>query len=90
MLDDFLKEKQTDEDNLWDCDNCNKRVQPFKFSEILSPPRHLCICLSRLEYVMTPTFHLLKKTTKVEIEPMISIGMFTYDLYFIVVHEGKN
>lgn len=90
MLEEHLKEKQTDKDNLWKCDKCKVKDRCFKWSEILSPPKHLCVCMSRLEYVMQPEFKVVKKKTTVVIEKELVIGLFAYELYFVIAHHGKD
>jgi hypothetical protein len=66
------------------CGACENRSVNETWSEIISPPSHLCICLSRLDFDAS-TFRLVKKKTKIELEQQLQCAGFIYDLYFIIV-----
>jgi len=77
------------DDNLLECDHCQRKTKAGKWCEITSPPSHLCICLNRFVYdVQKQDFS--KQKTPVRVDGVLRIGPFVYDLYMVIVHQGKD
>lgn len=92
LFENFLtSESLSDSKNLWQCPKCNvKSKSTNKYSEIVSPPQHLCLRLGRLDMDFT-TMTLNKKKTYVHLNPTIVLPPnWVFDLYCVVIHEGKS
>mmetsp|Transcript_84739 Transcript_84739/g.265086 ORF Transcript_84739/g.265086 Transcript_84739/m.265086 type:complete len:833 (+) Transcript_84739:55-2553(+) len=89
LLDERLKFEYLDEDNLVFCESCQQSRRVGKWCEIVSPPAHLCICLSRFAYDPEQGA-TAKEKTPVQINGTLQIGPFTYELYHVIIHTGKT
>lgn len=89
LLDERLKFEYLDEDNMIFCEGCQQKQRVGKKCEIVSPPAHLCICLSRFAY--DPEHGgTSKEKTPVQVDGVLQIGPFTYELYHVIIHTGKT
>jgi len=89
LLDRRLQFENLGADNLLQCDQCQMKQQAGKWSEIMSPPMHLCIQLNRFNYdVKSMSFS--KEKTPIRIDGTIRIGPYVYDLYHVILHTGKD
>ena len=89
LLDERLKLEELDAECLVNCDICRRMTQVRRWSEIASPPAHLCLCLNRF------TFHFekmlfTKEKTPVKIDEGIWIGGYEYKLYHAIIHSGMD
>lgn len=89
LLDQRLYFELMDENELVDCDTCRKKQRAGKWCEIVSPPAHLCICLNRFSFDVK-ALAMTKEKTPVRVDGAVQIGPFTYVLYFVIVHTGKD
>lgn len=89
LLDERLKFEYLDEDNKIFCDACQQKQRVAKWCEIVSPPAHLCICLSRFAYDPEQG-GVGKEKTPVQVDGTLQIGPFTYELYHVILHTGKT
>lgn len=89
LLNQRLQFEMMTDDNLLHCEQCQKNTKAGKWAEITSPPKHLCICLNRFTYnVQKQDF--AKEKTPIKIDGTLQIGPFSYDLYMVIVHTGKD
>jgi len=89
LLDKRLQFEVLDEDNLVFCESCQKNMRHGKWTEIVSPPAHLCVCLNRFTFDMQ-TMAFSKEKTPVQIDGTVQIGPYQYHLYMVIVHTGKT
>ena len=90
LLDERLKyEDMDDDDNLVFCEVCQKNTRATKWSEITSPPAHLCLCLNRFTFNMEK-MDFTKEKTPVKIDESLFIGGYEYELYHTIIHTGKD
>lgn len=89
LLDARLRFEFLDDNNLPFCDRCQQKQKAGKWEEIVSPPAHLCICLSRFTFNLQ-AMNFTKEKTPVKVDGIVQIGPFTYELYFVIVHTGKD
>jgi len=89
LLDDRLKFEYLDDDNMLFCEQCQKKTRAGKWSEIVSPPMHLCLCLNRFTFDVK-TMDFTKDKTEVRVDGLLQIGPFTYELYMAIIHTGKT
>merc|ERR1712110_1082222 len=52
LINQRLQFEYLDDDNMLECHACNKRQRHGKWCEIVSPPQHLCLCISRFSFDM--------------------------------------
>lgn len=89
LLDQRLQFELMDEDEPVNCDTCNQKQRFGKWCEIVSPPAHLCVCLNRFSFDLK-AMAMIKEKTPVKVDGVVQIGPFTYVLYFVIVHTGKD
>ena len=90
LLEERLKSEEMDDaDNLVTCDICERKTRAVKWSEITTPPAHLCLCLNRFTFNME-TFNFTKEKTPVKVDEGLSIGGYVYELYHTIIHTGKD
>jgi len=89
LLDQRLRFEHLDSDNLVFCEGCQQNARVGKWCEIVSPPAHLCVCLSRFAYDVDKG-DLSKEKTPVMVDGLLQIGPFTYELYHAIIHTGKT
>eukprot|EP00927_Polykrikos_kofoidii_P031181 TRINITY_DN26851_c0_g1_i1.p1 TRINITY_DN26851_c0_g1~~TRINITY_DN26851_c0_g1_i1.p1 ORF type:complete len:1033 (+),score=188.17 TRINITY_DN26851_c0_g1_i1:366-3464(+) len=78
-----------DDDNLLFCEACQTKQRTGKWCEIVSPPAHLCICLNRFSFNVQK-MEFTKEKTPIQVDGSLQIGPFTYELYFVIIHTGKD
>jgi len=71
------------------CDCCQQKQRAGKWCEIVSPPSHICVCLNRFSFDVQ-AMDMVKEKTPVRVDGTVQIGPFTYVLYFVIVHTGKD
>lgn len=71
------------------CDTCQAKQRAGKWCEIVSPPAHICVCLNRFSFDIQ-AMDFTKEKTPVVVDGTVQIGPFTYVLYFVIVHTGKD
>ena len=76
LLEEQLKFEELDAACLVSCDFCRKKTQAAKWSEIASPPAHLCLRLNRFAFNIEKT-DLTKEKAPVKIEGLW-IGDYAY------------
>jgi len=89
LLDERLQYELMDEECLVSCDTCQTKTRAGKWCEIVSPPAHICICLNRFSFNIE-AMDFTKEKTPVQVDGTVQIGPFTYVLYFVIVHTGKD
>jgi len=89
LLDQRLKFELMEETEPVHCDKCDKKQRTGKWCEIVSPPAHLCVCLNRFSFDIS-TYSMIKEKTPVKVDGTVQIGPFTYQLYFVIIHTGKD
>eukprot|EP00928_Gymnodinium_smaydae_P018204 TRINITY_DN1692_c0_g1_i1.p1 TRINITY_DN1692_c0_g1~~TRINITY_DN1692_c0_g1_i1.p1 ORF type:complete len:1153 (+),score=163.20 TRINITY_DN1692_c0_g1_i1:165-3461(+) len=89
LINQRLQFEYLDDDNLLECECCQRKQRHGKWSEIVSPPMHLCLCLNRFAFDIK-TMDLAKEKTPIYINPELQIGPFSYELYFVIVHSGET
>ena len=89
LLDERLKFEELDAECLVNCDVCQKKTQVRKWSEIASPPAHLCLCLNRFTFDIEKR-DFTKEKTPVKVDEGLWIGDYEYELYHTIIHTGKD
>ena len=90
LLEERLKSEEMDDaNNLVTCDICKRKTTAVKWSEITTPPAHLCLCLNRFTF-NRKTFNFTKEKTPVKVDEGLSIGGYHYELYHTIIHTGKD
>ena len=89
LFEERLKFEEMDAENLVSCDICQKKTQAGKWSEITSPPAHLCLCLNRFTFNLEK-MDFTKEKTPVKIDEGLWIGQYEYELYHTIIHTGKD
>jgi ubiquitin carboxyl-terminal hydrolase 35/38 len=89
LLNGALQVEQMTEDACPFCENCQMKSPAMKWSEILSPPAHFCAHLGRETYDER-TGTIVKVKTPVRIDQFLQIGQFSYELYMVIIHTGKD
>lgn len=89
LFEERLKFEEMDAENLVSCDICQKKTQAGKWSEITSPPAHLCLCLNRFTFNLEK-MDFTKEKTPVKIDEGLWIGSHEYELYHTIIHTGKD
>ena len=89
VLDKRIKLEELDAECLVNCDICRNKTRVRRWSEIASPPAHLCLGLNRF------TFHFekmdfTKEKTPVKIDEGLWIGGYEYELYHAIIHSGRD
>eukprot|EP00397_Hematodinium_sp_SG-2012_P009001 GEMP01009073.1.p1 GENE.GEMP01009073.1~~GEMP01009073.1.p1 ORF type:complete len:780 (+),score=171.97 GEMP01009073.1:281-2620(+) len=84
----FEEDMLTGDDRLT-CDRCNTRTDTLKWPEVVQPPSHLLIFLSRQSFDIN-TMSCTKDKTWAEINQYLMFGGFQYALYFVIIHQGKS
>ena len=90
-LEQFFSIEELKDDNLYQCDKCNKKVIGEKYIKIKKIPKILMLALNRFEY---DYIHQMKKkiNTKFDFDEKINEinGInINYNLYSIIVHCGS-
>lgn len=88
LLNQVLQIEYLSDDACLFCEQCQQKTRTGKWSEILSPPAHFCLHLGREKY--DPKLGVIKVKTPVRVEATLQIGPFTYELYMVIVHTGKD
>lgn len=89
LINQRLQFEYLDEDNMLECERCQQKQRHGKWSEIVSPPQQLCLCLNRFRFDMK-AMNLIKEKTLIYVDPVLRIGPFSYELYMVIVHTGKD
>ena len=89
LLEERLKFEELDAECLVNCDVCQKKTQVGKWSEIASPPAHLCLCLNRFTFNIEK-MDFTKEKTPVKVDEGLWIGGYEYELYHTIIHTGKD
>ena len=89
LLDERLKFEELDAECLVTCESCRRKTQVCRWSEIASPPAHLCLCLNRFGFDMEKS-NFTKEKTPVQIDKGLWIGGYEYELYHAIIHSGKG
>lgn len=89
LLDARLQFELMDADEPVFCETCQQKQRFGKWCEITSPPAHLCVCLNRFSFDIQ-AMDMIKEKTPVRVDGAVQIGPFTYVLYFVILHTGKD
>ena len=89
LLEEWLKFVELDAECLVNCDVCQKKTQVGKWSEIASPPAHLCLCLNRFTFNIEK-MDFTKEKTPVKVDEGLWIGDYEYELYHTIIHTGED
>ena len=89
LLEQCLQFEEMDSDNLVECEHCQRKTQAGKWSEITSPPFHLCLCLNRFTFILEK-LDFTKEKTPVKVDEGLRIGPYEYELYHAIIHTGKD
>ena len=89
LLEQRLQFEEMDSDNLVECEHCQRKTQAGKWSEITSPPFHLCLCLNRFTFSLEK-MDFTKEKTPVKVDEGLRIGPYEYELYHAIIHTGKD
>ena len=81
--------EELDAECLVNCEVCQKKTQVGKWSEIASPPAHLCLCLNRFTFNIEKV-DFTKEKTPVKVDEGPWIGGYEYELYHTIIHTGKD
>ncbi len=96
-LDEYCKHEILDEQNLWNCDGCNRKVRAVKKLELWTLPPFLTIQLKRFGYsisdkknnlVYFPTSSSVLDLKKYA-SPYFNKGSCTYRLQSVIYHTGS-
>jgi len=89
LLDKRLAVEMLTGDDRLSCDSCGTRTDSGKWSVVTSPPQHAIFCLGRQSFDVT-TYTFKKDTTYVDLSRTLLLSSYTYELYFVIIHQGKG
>lgn len=92
-LDDYMKEEKLDDENMWNCDNCNKKCNAIKKINIWKLPEILTLTLKRFEYSnkSKKIDKLIKISDKIDMSKYLTgyNDKSVYQIYAICNHTGN-
>lgn len=84
----FQMHQMTGEDCLT-CESCQRKTSALKWSEAVGAPSHLLISLQRMSFDPA-TLTITKDKTYVALDFILSFAGLEYELYFVIIHQGKG
>ncbi|CAB3367789.1 Hypothetical predicted protein [Cloeon dipterum] len=89
LLENYFKPVELQDSDKYECRKCNAKVDSTCYTELVSAPPYLILCLKRFLY-NTSLQQTIKVMTQVQIEEDVSVKGWDFRLHAMVVHSGSS